>query len=76
MQSAAVGLAMGAVLSLPALVVLALGTGDAEQTAAAWPAVAAPLLVLGAGLGLLAGGFRRPAVIRVRVDDPPRNTSA
>ena len=62
MQATAVGLAIGGVLSLPALVVLALVTGDAGQTAAAWPAVAGPLLVLGAGLGLLAGGLRRPAV--------------
>ena len=76
MQAAAVGLAIGGVLSLPALVVLALVTGDAGQTAAAWPAVAGPLLVLGAGLGLLAGGLRRSAVIPVRVDEPPRDSSA
>ena len=76
MQAAVVGLAIGGVLSLPALVVLALVTGDAGQTAAAWPAVAGPLLVLGAGLGLLAGGLRRHAVARAPAAEPGANASA
>ncbi|WP_392543558.1 hypothetical protein [Oryzobacter telluris] len=58
MQAAAVGLALGVVLSLPALVVLVIVTEDAAQAVGAWPAVAVPLWVLGTGLGLLLGRRR------------------
>lgn len=64
-QASAVGLALGAVLSLPALVVLALVTGDVAETAAAWPYVAAPLLLIGAALGAVAGGRRTPVHVPV-----------
>ncbi len=76
MQAAVVGLSLGAVLSLPALVVLALVTGDAGQTAAAWPAVAVPLWVLGTALGALAGGLRRPVVAPALTTAPPADHSA
>ena len=76
MQAAAVGLTLGVVLSLPAFVVLALVTGDAGQTAAAWPSVAVPLWVLGTGLGLLAGGLRTPVAVTVRAPETPGNPSA
>lgn len=76
MQAAAVGLTLGVVLSLPTLVVLALVTGDAGQTAAAWLSVAVPLWVLGTGLGLLAGGLRTPVPAPARSPETPGNPSA
>lgn len=74
LQASAAGLAFGAVLSVPPFVVLAVVTGEAGEAVAAWAPVAAPLWLLGAGLGALAGGRRQqvpvPVEVRARRDDP------
>lgn len=66
MEGALVGLGLGGVFSLPALVVLAIVSGDVTEGVGTWAYVAAPMAAVGAALGALAGGRRASSSPRVR----------